>query len=283
MSNTLPSGFSSVYGPVSSWRYGRSLGIDPIGPVSTCSFDCVYCQLGEIEDRTRQRRIFVPTSRILRDLRAVAIAGVDVTTLSGSGEPTLALNLGEIVSAIGAATGKPVGVLTNASLLGDPGVRQELALADFVAAKLDAAGDERLRRVDRPVAGIGLAGIRSGLLSFRREYRGELAVQTMLLGRWPEREQADYVAFIAELAPDEVQLCASSRPRPLVHELDARGGRPGEPPAYAVRHFRAVHPQVVEDFAARVARETRVAVRGPGEAGVRRRMETCRRVKRAAQ
>ena len=41
------------------------------------------------------------------------------------------------------------------------------------------------------------------MLSFRREYRGELAVQTMLLGRWPEREQADYVAFIAELAPDE--------------------------------------------------------------------------------
>ena len=184
-------------------------------------------------------------------------------TVSGSGEPTLALNLGEIVAAIKADIGKPVVVLTNASLLGDPGVRREVALADFVAAKVDAAGDGRLRRVDRPVAGIGFAEIRRGLLAFRREYHGPLAVQTMLLGRWPERELADYVAFIDELAPDEIQLCAPTRPRPLVHELGARGGRPGETPAYAVRKFKTVDPQVVQDFAARLRRDTRVPVRGP--------------------
>jgi len=269
MSSTFPQDFSSVYGPVASWRYGRSLGIDPIGPVSTCSFDCVYCQLGEIEDKTRDRRIFVATSRILRDLQDFAVDSVDVISLSGSGEPTLALNLGEIVAAIKADTGKPVVVLTNASLLGDAGVRQELALADFVAAKVDAVGDERLRRVDRPVDGIGFAEIRRGLLSFRREYRGRLAVQTMLLGRWPDREQADYIAFINELAPDEIQLCAPTRPRPLVHELAARGGRPGERPAYAVRHLKAVPPQVLQAFAARLQRETRVPVRGPRTWGSR--------------
>lgn len=263
MATTLPQGFSSVYGPVASWRYGRSLGIDPIGRVSVCSFDCVYCQLGEIEDRTRERRVFVPTARILQDLRAFAVAAVDVITLSGSGEPTLALNLGEILSALKAATGKPVGVLTNASLLGDPAVRSELALADFVAAKLDAATDERFRHVDRPVEGIGLAEIRSGLLAFRREYHGELAVQTMLLGRWPEPEQAAYIALIDELLPDEIQLCAPTRPRPLVHELDARGGRPGEPPAYAVRHLRPVAGTIMRDFADSLRRQTRIPVRGP--------------------
>jgi len=263
MSSTFPEGFSSVYGPVASWRYGRSLGIDPIGPVSTCSFDCVYCQLGEIEDKTRDRRIFVPTSRILRDLQTFAVGNFDVMTLSGSGEPTLARNLGEILSAIKAATGKPVGVLTNSSLLDDAAVRQELALADFVAAKLDAAGDGRLRRVDRPVDGIRFAAIRRGLLSFRREYRGQFAVQTMLLGPWPERERADYIAFIDELAPDEIQLCAPTRPRPLVHELDARGGGPGEPRPYAVRRLGPVNPQVLQDFAGRLRRETRIPVRGP--------------------
>jgi len=263
MANTMPQSFSSVYGPVASWRYGRSLGIDPIGPVSACSFDCVYCQLGAIEDKTRDRRIFVPTSRILQDLRAFAVDNVDVISLSGSGEPTLALNLGEILSAIKGATGKPVGVLTNASLLADSAVRQELALADFVAAKVDAATDEHFRRVDRPVDGIEFAGIRRGLLSFRSEYHGQLAVQTMLLGRWPAREQAEYMAFIDELAPDEIQLCAPTRPRPLAHELDARGGRPGEPPAYAVRQLKPVDTRVVRDFAARIQRETRVPVRSP--------------------
>jgi len=57
--------FTAVYGPVSSWRYGRSLGIDPIGCVSTCSFNCVYCQLGEIEHKTSTRAIYVPTEQIL--------------------------------------------------------------------------------------------------------------------------------------------------------------------------------------------------------------------------
>jgi wyosine [tRNA(Phe)-imidazoG37] synthetase (radical SAM superfamily) len=260
----LPKSFSSVYGPVASWRYGRSLGIDPIGPVSACSFDCVYCQLGVIEEKTRERRIFVPTSQILRDLHALPAADVDAITLSGSGEPTLALNLGEMLSAIKAATGKPVGVLTNASLLGDPAVRRELALSDFVAAKLDAVNDERFRRVDRPVGPTALAAIRSGLLAFRREYRGELAVQTMLLACWPDREMADYIAFIGELAPDEIQLCTPSRPRPLVHELDARGGRPGDKASYAVQRLKRVDPRVLEDFAARVERETTVSVRRPG-------------------
>ncbi|MEK6624776.1 MAG: radical SAM protein, partial [Bdellovibrionota bacterium] len=34
----------TVYGPVKSWRFGQSLGIDPIFHVSTCSFNCIYCQ-----------------------------------------------------------------------------------------------------------------------------------------------------------------------------------------------------------------------------------------------
>lgn len=54
----LKQAFFSVYGPVFSWRYGNSLGIDPIGQTSTCSFNCVYCQLGEIEQITRDRRLF---------------------------------------------------------------------------------------------------------------------------------------------------------------------------------------------------------------------------------
>jgi wyosine [tRNA(Phe)-imidazoG37] synthetase (radical SAM superfamily) len=34
-----------VFGPVYSRRLGRSLGVDLV-PFKTCSYDCVYCQLG---------------------------------------------------------------------------------------------------------------------------------------------------------------------------------------------------------------------------------------------
>jgi wyosine [tRNA(Phe)-imidazoG37] synthetase (radical SAM superfamily) len=50
--------FCSVYAPVASWRFGSSLGIDPIGLVSTCSFNCAYCQLGEIEQKNRATKNF---------------------------------------------------------------------------------------------------------------------------------------------------------------------------------------------------------------------------------
>jgi wyosine [tRNA(Phe)-imidazoG37] synthetase (radical SAM superfamily) len=260
---TTTASFSPVYGPVESWRYGRSLGIDPIGVVSTCSFDCVYCQLGAIEVKTRERGVFVATSRILGDLQTFDVGGVDAITLSGSGEPTLALNLGDILAGIKSLTTTRVGVLTNASLLGDPAVREELALADFVAVKLDAATDVRFRRVDRPVAGIGLDEIRRGLLRFRRHYAGQLAVQTMLLGPWPEHEQAEYVGLVREVAADEIQICTPTRPRPQTHELDGRGSRPGVAPAYPVRLLEQVNPQVLRDLAERLRRETSLTVRTP--------------------
>jgi len=40
-----------VYGPVHSRRLGLSLGINvlPLGK-KTCSFDCVYCQLGRTDN-----------------------------------------------------------------------------------------------------------------------------------------------------------------------------------------------------------------------------------------
>ena len=110
--STKSSAFTSVYGPVSSWRFGRSLGIDPIGPSSTCSFNCVYCQLGEIQNHTALRQVLISTEQILEDLEKFAPWDVDVVTLSGSGEPTLALNLREILAAVKETTGRTTVVFT---------------------------------------------------------------------------------------------------------------------------------------------------------------------------
>ncbi|MCK5109417.1 MAG: hypothetical protein KAR25_06975, partial [Methanosarcinales archaeon] len=49
------SDISYIFGPVPSRRLGRSLGID-ITPYKTCTFDCIYCQLGRTTEKTVQRR-----------------------------------------------------------------------------------------------------------------------------------------------------------------------------------------------------------------------------------
>lgn len=255
-----PSSFCSVYGPVTSWRFGRSLGIDPIGTTSICSFNCVYCQLGTIQHPSDQRHVFVSTDIILRDLDTFAPWDVDVITFSGSGEPTLALNLGELIQAVKAKTQRPVVVLTNSTLMVDPQVRQELEQADMICAKLDAAHDDSLRRINRPVPGIHVTEIVAGLECFRHRYAGRLAIQTMLLSPWSDREQAKYIHHIQRIAPDEIQLNTPTRARSLIRRLDARGNeRPSE--EVATLSLRCVEASVLRAFAQRLESALAIPVR----------------------
>jgi len=56
-----------VYGPVPSRRLGRSLGIDLV-PLKTCTYNCVYCQLGRTRSTTIDRREYVPVRDVLDEL-----------------------------------------------------------------------------------------------------------------------------------------------------------------------------------------------------------------------
>ncbi len=261
-SATQKTPFSVVYGPVSSWRYGRSLGVDPIGEISTCSFNCVYCQLGEIEDITRNRTIYVPTSQILAELQQFAPWDVDVITLSGSGEPTLAANLGEILTSIQTLTARPTLVLTNGTTLIDPLVRLELVKADQVSLKLDAVSAEGLRRVNRPVTDVNFPDLLAGIQHFCSEYPGKLGIQTMILSPWNEQMKAEYIQFIQTLTPTEIQLNTPTRPKPLKRQLDGRGNHSSsEERSYEVRQFKCVSPEVILTFADEIQQQTGIPVR----------------------
>lgn len=213
---------STVYGPVASWRVGQSLGIDLLFTNSICSFRCVYCQLGKINEHTAERKVYVPTEKVLADLQASSWQSADVITFSGNGEPTLAANLGEVMRAVKTLTGKPIVVLTNATLLHDPAVRNDLQEADKIFCKLDAATEPTLQLVDRPVAGITVRSIVEGIKALRQEYHGHLAIQTMLLPV-NENEIGVLAAVLKEIQPDEVQLNTPSRPVPREWIFAARG------------------------------------------------------------
>lgn len=256
--------FNPVYGPVSSWRYGNSLGIDPIGEISTCSFNCVYCQLGEIEVQTQHRQIYVPTEQILQALAEFAPWNVDVITLSGSGEPTLATNLGEIIIKIKTLTHRPTLVLTNGTTLGDPQVREQLALADRVSVKLDGISTAQLQRVNHPIKEINLSQLLTNIQEFRRIFPGELGLQTMMLSRWSSSERQEYQRWVKAIAPTEIQLNTPTRPKPLKHELAGRENHASpENLPYQVRKLKSVHPSILKDFAEEIQAQTGIPVRYP--------------------
>jgi len=195
-----------IYGPVSSWRLGVSLGIDLLSQdKKICTFDCTYCQIGRTPAVSTDRRVFVPVQEIVRELRELPELKIDYITIAGRGEPCLAENLGEMIVAAKTIMARPVAVLTNATLLDRDVVMQELALADVVVAKLDVWSQESFDLINNPAAGISFDGIYQGIKRFRQKYQGRLALQMMFV---PEnKEAAEKMAELAfEINPDEVQI-----------------------------------------------------------------------------
>jgi len=220
MTDQIP---AAIYGPVRSWRLGSSLGVDLLCVDSICSFECVYCQLGKINRVTTEREIFVSTEKVLEDLQKSEWQKADVITFSGSGEPTLAKNLGEVIEKIKKLTRKPIVVLTNSTLLHDAQVRRELLKADKIFCKLDAWSNDVLRRVDKPSEGILLETIISGIFQLRQEFGGFLAIQTMILRPPNDLEIEKLAAILLLINADEVQLNLPTRPIPHEYFVETRG------------------------------------------------------------
>lgn len=219
---------SIVYGPVPSWRLGRSLGIDLLStPGKTCSFDCIYCQLGPTVHPLTERREFVSLQQVSEELEAAKGTAADCVTFSGLGEPTLASNLAQAISLARSVLDLPVAVLTNSSLMPRAEVRRDLEAVDVVVAKLDAPDDGLLRSVNRPMGDCSIGDIVEGIRTFREVYRGKLAIQMMFVevNKHSARQMAE---MVRSLSPDEVQLNTPLRPcavEPLsAEDMDAIKG-----------------------------------------------------------
>jgi len=166
----------TVYGPVPSWRLGRSLGIDLISSSGkVCQFDCSYCQLGGTVHHSSERREFVPTETVCRELWDVlSKVEPDVITFSGTGEPTLALNLRGIIHRVKEMTSVPLAMLTNSYLINDRDTIASLKELDIVVAKLDAPNPAVFETMNAPVPGVTLDEMVKGLKHFQSVFPGKL-------------------------------------------------------------------------------------------------------------
>jgi wyosine [tRNA(Phe)-imidazoG37] synthetase (radical SAM superfamily) len=212
--------FKYIFGPVYSWRLGNSLGVDPLSThEKTCNMDCVYCQLGKTAQLTHERKVYVPVDAVLDEIRRIPLGVADHITFAGRGEPTLALNLGEMIRAVKSTRPEKVAVLTNSSLMDNADVRNDLMAADFVLAKLDA-GDQSFFNALGQGGQLDLDKIVQGIRAFRKDFKGKLALQIMFMEL--NIENAGQIAKIARLlGADEVELDTPLRPcgvKPLGRE-----------------------------------------------------------------
>ncbi|MCE5300309.1 MAG: radical SAM protein [Spirochaetia bacterium] len=171
-----------IFGPVPSRRLGLSLGVDPLLSKS-CNLNCIYCELGRSFKLVTERKLFVPTADIVKEIKEFLDKGgeTDFITVSGSGEPTLALNLGELITAIRAITDKKIAVITNGVLLSDPQVRRELCLADVVLPSMDSFTKETYIKINRPHGSINIEKVTEGLRAFAQEFKGGIWLEIMIV------------------------------------------------------------------------------------------------------
>ncbi|MCG8431904.1 MAG: radical SAM protein [Candidatus Omnitrophica bacterium] len=202
-----------LYGPVQSRRLGFSLGVSVI-PFKTCSFDCIYCQLGRTGCHQTLRSDWVKGESVIAELGEWFQAHpreakkLDYVTFAGCGEPTLHSRLGEIMDRVREITGTPIAVITNASLFNNPEVRRMVSGADLVIPSLDAATSDVFRKINRPAPGIHLQDIIDGLIAFRREYSGNIWLEIMLLAGVNDAPEhiAELRKLVDKIKPDKVQL-----------------------------------------------------------------------------
>lgn len=240
-----------IFGPVPSRRLGRSLGIDLV-PFKTCTYDCIYCQLGKTTDITSERKEWFPLEDIVSELKEKLDTQPDYITLGGSGEPTLYSRIGELIDRIRSITNVPIAVLTNGSLLWQDKVRKQLIDADLVIPSLDAGDKKMFQAVNRPIPNITFEQMLEGLIIFKSEFGGKYWLEVLLLAEYTGtvakvRKLADCVS---KINPDRVQLNTVTRPPTEEYAISVTKhqlkefAKLFEPPAEIIADFRGIHQQV---------------------------------------
>ena len=207
-----------VFGPVPSRRLGRSLGINNIPP-KICSYSCVYCQLGRSLSMVNHRGEYYDPEElgkeVLDSVQSLVQNNeiIDYLTIVPDGEPTLDQNLGRLIDLLKTSELK-VAVITNSTLIDDPGVRQDLSKADLVSIKVDAVDQKTWKRIDRPYGRIDLENILSGIKTFAGEFSGELLTETMLVKDVNDDQEncRKTAAYLVSINPDSSYLSIPTRP-----------------------------------------------------------------------
>jgi len=214
-----------VFGPVPSRRLGRSLGVNNI-PYKICSYNCVYCQLGKTIMLSAERKSFYSPQfiydQVKEKLNELKGERIDYITFVPDGEPTLDINIGKEAKML-KDFGKKIAILTNASLMNDENVKEDLLNFDLVSFKVDAVSYETWKRINRPHEKISLNEIMDGMLDFSERFNGKLITETMLIdGIDYENELLKISDFLEELDPDVAYIGIPIRPPAEEYVLPAR-------------------------------------------------------------
>lgn len=209
------------FGPITSRRLGKSLGINNIPAPKTCSYSCIYCQVGVTHNQSATRRSYYDPEFIFKDVQQyIELLNEndkpDYLTFVANGEPTLDINIGRSIALL-KTLNIPVAVITNASLLSEASVREDIKEADWVSVKIDAGNNVLWRAINKPVASLDFEQVISGVMKFAEMFKGNLMTETMLV-RFVNDTTGIFqqiAGIVAKIQPETAYLSVPTRPPAL--------------------------------------------------------------------
>jgi len=205
-----------IYGPVTSLRYGSTLGINLLGGEKVCSYNCVYCDLGPtVLTMNRIRKDYnFPTLEDIRSAFAdyvVKSVSTKAIVLSGNGEPTLYPDFDDAIRLIlelreAHMPGVPVIVLSNGAHLDAKKVVTGMNLADERVIKVDAGNDALMLKINDPLVRINMAKFLGGVRKLK-----DTTVQSVFFTGEIDNTQGDvldeWIEVLGMIKPKTIQIC----------------------------------------------------------------------------
>ena len=184
--------YKHVFGPVPSRRLGVSLGVDLVVSKS-CNLNCIFCECGATKKIQLERQRFKNMNEILNEIQSVLKdIKPDYITFSGSGEPTLSLDLGNISKAIKEELkykGK-ICLITNSLLLADKQVTKELEYIDLIIPTLNTLKQDIFEKIVRPDYRTSVDEIRKGFINLNNSnYKGKIWIEIFILENINDSEE----------------------------------------------------------------------------------------------
>jgi len=207
-----------TFGPVSSRRLGKSLGINNIFHPKKCSYNCIYCQLGETTRMHAEPETYYEPEVVFNEVkshltRLKSSNLPDYLTFIANGEPTLDINLGKTIQLLKKLE-IPIAIISNGSLFFDKSVRKDVQLADWVSVKVDSPDSSTWHLLNRPISGLCFDLYIEGIILFAIEYNGLLYTETMLLDGVNDsfEKVTNLTGIIEKINPHKAYLSIPERP-----------------------------------------------------------------------
>ncbi len=207
---------NTIFGPIQSRRFGKSLGIDLSPQTKQCNYDCVYCELSPA--RTMDEQIeSLSVGEIIQDIQKALKKhkNIDVLTITANGEPTLYPYLYELIVEINKIKkDTKTLILSNGSTISDPQIQKALLLIDTVKLSLDCATPKCFKKIDRAYNGIDIEEIKSGMLDFKSKTTNPLIIEILIVKGINDKpkEIESLNEFLVQLQPDRIDIGTIDRP-----------------------------------------------------------------------